>query len=245
MTVERGQPLLEVVDLHKAYRKGSALIHVLQGTSFTVNKGDMISVIGASGAGKSTLLHLLGTLDAPDQGDIRYGGASLVALQPAELADFRNRELGFVFQFHHLLPEFTALENVMMPVLIQREPRSVAATRAHASLEEVGLSHRTDHKPGELSGGEQQRVALARALVLNPPLLLADEVTGNLDDRTGEEIHRVLFELNARRGITMVVVTHNRSLADRMPRRLVLEGGEVRERTDVVLTYAEASGPQS
>ncbi len=150
-------------------------------------------------------------------------------MSPSELADFRNRQLGFVFQFHHLLPEFSALENVMMPALIRRRPKQEAEDQARAALTDVGLAHRVDHRPGELSGGEQQRVALARALVLNPPLLLADEVTGNLDERTGEEIHELLFALN-KRGVTLIVVTHNRSLADRMPRRLVLQGGLVQER---------------
>lgn len=222
--------LLEIRDLYKAYKKGDATIHVLAGADFVIAAGEMVSVIGASGAGKSTLLHLLGTLDLPDRGEITYNGVSLIGLSGAALADFRNRELGFVFQFHHLLPEFTALENVMMPALIRRLPQREAHERASHALNEVGLSHRVTHKPGELSGGEQQRVALARALVLDPPLLLADEVTGNLDERTGEEIHELLFELNRQRKVTLVVVTHNRALADRMPRRLLLEDGLVKER---------------
>ena len=222
--------LLDIRDLYKAYKKGDATIHVLHGASFSIGVGEMVSVVGASGAGKSTLLHLLGTLDLPAQGDILYKGRSLPRLSSAELADFRNKELGFVFQFHHLLPEFTALENVMMPALIRRRPRQEAQARATKVLGEVGLTHRMTHKPGELSGGEQQRVALARALVMDPPLLLADEVTGNLDEKTGEEIHELLFDLNRQRGVTLVVVTHNRSLADRMPRRLLLEDGTVKER---------------
>jgi lipoprotein-releasing system ATP-binding protein len=222
--------LLAVKDLSKAYEKGGARINVLARTSFSIAAGEMVSVIGASGAGKSTLLHLLGTLDAPDAGEIIYRGQSLAHMTSSALADFRNLELGFVFQFHHLLPEFTALENAMMPALIRRMPRADAERRAEKVLREVGLAARMSHKPGELSGGEQQRVALARALVLDPPLLLADEVTGNLDDRTGEEIHELLFNLNRDRGVTMIVVTHNRGLADRMPRRLELAGGTVRER---------------
>ncbi|HET6347157.1 MAG TPA: ABC transporter ATP-binding protein [Myxococcota bacterium] len=222
--------MLDIRDLYKAYKKGDATIHVLHGASFSIGVGEMVSVVGASGAGKSTLLHLLGTLDLPAQGDILYKGRSLPRLSSAELADFRNKELGFVFQFHHLLPEFTALENVMMPALIRRRPRQEAQARATKVLGEVGLTHRMTHKPGELSGGEQQRVALARALVMDPPLLLADEVTGNLDEKTGEEIHELLFDLNRQRGVTLVVVTHNRSLADRMPRRLLLEDGTVKER---------------
>ncbi len=222
--------LLTVRGLAKAYEKGGATIQVLAGADFTVAEGEMVSVVGASGAGKSTLLHLLGTLDAPDSGDILYRGHSLTEMEPAQLADFRNRELGFVFQFHHLLPEFSALENVMMPALIRRLPKTDAAARAKQALAGVGLAHRVSHKPGELSGGEQQRVALARALVLDPPLLLADEVTGNLDERTGEEIHELLFSLNNERKVTMIVVTHNRSLADRMPRRLELVSGTIKER---------------
>jgi lipoprotein-releasing system ATP-binding protein len=223
--------LLRVKDLSKAYEKGGKRIEVLARTSFDIAAGEMVSVIGASGAGKSTLLHLLGTLDAPDAGEIVYRGQSLAQMTAAALADFRNKELGFVFQFHHLLPEFSALENVMMPALIRRLPRAEAESRATRALADVGLSHRLTHKPGELSGGEQQRVALARALVLDPPLLLADEVTGNLDDKTGEEIHQLLFGLNRARGVTLIVVTHNRGLADRMPRRLELSGGQVRERS--------------
>jgi lipoprotein-releasing system ATP-binding protein len=222
--------LLEVRGLTKAYQKGEATIRVLCGADFSVAKGDMVSIIGASGVGKSTLLHLLGTLDEPDSGAILYEGKNLVGLSPAELADFRNKALGFVFQFHHLLPEFSALENVMMPALIRRVERAEAEAAATRSLAEVGLSHRLTHKPGELSGGEQQRVALARAMVLNPPLILADEVTGNLDERTGEEIHELLFAINRERGATLIVVTHNRALADRMPRRLELVDGTIKER---------------
>jgi lipoprotein-releasing system ATP-binding protein len=224
------QPLIEVKNLSKTYRKGEATIEVLSKACFSISRGEQVSVIGKSGAGKSTLLHMLGTLDKPDEGEIHYRGRNLTDLDSAQLADFRNTELGFVFQFHHLLPEFSALENVALPAMIRRLPRAEAETLARKALDDVGLSHRLEHKPGELSGGEQQRVALARALVLDPPLLLADEVTGNLDEKTGEEIHQLLFDLNKNRGVTLVVVTHNRSLADRMPRRLVLSGGQVRER---------------
>ena len=221
--------LISVQGVSKRYTKGSETIQVLDDVSFQIRAGEMVSVIGASGAGKSTLLHVLGTLDAPDQGDILYQGRSLVALEPAELADFRNESLGFVFQFHHLLPEFTALENVMMPGLIARRSRKETRELAENAIEAVGLEHRLGHKPGELSGGEQQRIALARALVLNPPLVLADEVTGNLDEGTGSAIHELLFRLNEERGTTMVVVTHNRSLAAQMPRQLILEGHKVRD----------------
>ena len=221
--------LISVQGVSKRYTKGSDTIQVLDDVSFQIQAGEMVSVIGASGAGKSTLLHVLGTLDAPDRGDILYQGRSLMALDPAELADFRNESLGFVFQFHHLLPEFSALENVMMPGLIARRARKETRELAENAIEAVGLEHRLGHKPGELSGGEQQRIALARALVLNPPLVLADEVTGNLDEGTGSAIHELLFRLNEERGTTMVVVTHNRSLAAQMPRQLILEGHKVRD----------------
>ncbi len=222
--------LIAVRDLHKSYEKGGAIIHVLRGASFDIQEGAMVSVVGASGTGKSTLLHLLGTLDLPDAGEVLFRGQSLMSLDTTALADFRNRTLGFVFQFHHLLAEFTALENVMMPALIRRDGRAEAEALAKAALLDVGLGHRLAHKPGELSGGEQQRVALARALVLSPVLVLADEVTGNLDERTGEEIHELLFAINRARGTTFVVVTHNRALADRMAVKLELAGGVVRER---------------
>ena len=205
------------------------MIEVLSGASFEINSGDRISIVGKSGAGKSTLLHLMGTLDQPDTGKIWYQGTDLSTLSSCELADFRNHRIGFVFQFHHLLPEFSALENVMMPALIRRLPKPQARTLALKAIEDVGLSHRLGHKPGELSGGEQQRIALARALVLDPPLLLADEVTGNLDEKTGEEIHELLVNLNRTRGITIVVVTHNKSAANKMTRQLVLEASVVKE----------------
>ena len=205
------------------------MVEVLKGASLSIANGDVVAITGASGAGKSTLLHLLGTLESPDRGQITYRGESLVGFGPAALADFRNRELGFVFQFHHLLPELSALENVMMPALIRRYPRGQAEAIAHNSPCDVGLEHRLGHKPGELSGGEQQRVALARALVLSPPLLLADEVTGNLDTGTSVEIHKLLFELNREKGITLVIVTHNPNLAAMAPRQLELRGGQIHE----------------
>ena len=222
-------PLLRATNISRAYQKGSETIQVLQNVSLEVRAGEMLSITGKSGAGKSTLLHLMGTLDQPDSGELFYKEEALGGFSSSELADFRNREIGFVFQFHHLLPEFTALENVMMPGLIRRIPKAEAEGLARKTLEEVGLAHRLKHKPGELSGGEQQRVALARALVLNPPLLLADEVTGNLDERTGSEIHELLVDLNRNRGITIVVVTHNSLLAGRMDRQLVLDTGSVKE----------------
>ncbi len=222
--------LLKAKGVYKAYQKGNSTISVLANADLEVRRGDAVSVIGASGAGKSTLLHLLGSLDAPDKGDIYYRDVLLSSMTSAAQADFRNKELGFVFQFHHLLGEFSALENVMMPALIARKPRAEAIDLAERALESVALSHRKTHIPGELSGGEQQRVALARALVLDPPLVLADEVTGNLDAVTGEEIHDLLLKINEERGVTLVVVTHNKSLADRMPRRLILREGLLEER---------------
>ena len=222
--------LLQVHDLCKTYRKDDVSIAVLQGANVSIKRGEMVSIIGASGAGKSTLLHLLGTLDTPDSGRIVFDGGDLLTLSVSGLADFRNRALGFVFQFHHLLSEFTALENVMMPALIRRLSKQVSTQKAQRALEDVGLAARMLHKPGELSGGEQQRVALARALVLEPQLVLADEVTGNLDEATGEEMFKLLQTINMNRHITFVVVTHNRSLADRMPRRLLLEKGLLKDR---------------
>lgn len=221
--------LLELVDAHKSFHRSGHEVHVLTGAHTAVHKGDMVSIVGASGAGKSTLLHIMGTLDVPDSGQVLFEGEDLCALGEADLAEFRAQSLGFVFQFHHLLPDFDALENVMMPAWIRRLPTPVARRRAQAVLEEVGLSHRMGHRPGELSGGEQQRVALARALVMDPVLLLADEVTGNLDASTADGIHRLLFDLNQRRHITLVVVTHNSAFAASMPRRLTLEGGQLKE----------------
>lgn len=217
---------LKVTGMCKEYPHGGRTVSVLRDVNLTLDAGDMVAIVGASGVGKSTLLHVLGTLDLPTAGSIRFNGEELTLMGPTRLAEFRNREIGFVFQFHHLLPEFTALENVMMPVLIQRVPRPEAAERARATLARVGLDHRLTHRPSELSGGEQQRVALARALVLEPSLLLADEPTGNLDKRTGEEIHRLFLDLNRERGSTLLVVTHNPELAGMMPRCLkMLDGG--------------------
>jgi lipoprotein-releasing system ATP-binding protein len=189
----------------------------------------MVAVEGPSGAGKSTLLHILGALDRPSSGSLRIDGQDILCLGPDELAAFRNQVIGFVFQFHHLLPEFTALENTMMPALIQRTPRAKARQVAEEMLEQVGLKARMEHRPVELSGGEQQRVALARALILKPRLLLADEPTGNLDEETGEGIHDLLFDLNKQLGMTTLVVTHNPRLAARLDRRLGLRDGRVAE----------------
>src|SRR5215468_3083664 len=219
--------LIEAREVHKSYWLGEKEIHVLRGASFSLKAGEMASLVGPSGVGKSTFLHVIGTLDPPTAGEVLFDGKSAFAMSEEEIAGFRNSSIGFVFQFHYLLPEFTALENAAMPGLIHRLPREQAEGRAKEMLEVVGLGHRLDHKPGELSGGEQQRVALARALVLKPRLLLADEPTGNLDEATGEGIHQLLVELNQRLGIAAIVVTHNPRLAERMPRRLRLSEGLV------------------
>jgi len=223
--------MVQVFDLHKSYWLAGRPIEVLRGVAFSVAEREMVAILGPSGAGKSTLLHLLGTLDAPSSGRIEIAGQDVGRFTPDQLASFRNSTIGFVFQFHHLLPEFTALENTMMPALVQRQPRSRVRSMAAEILERVGLAHRFHHRPVELSGGEQQRVALARALLLRPPLLLADEPTGNLDEETAEGIHQLLFELNRQLGMTTVVVTHNRSLAARMNRMFVLQDGRVEDGT--------------
>jgi len=204
---------------------GGQALPVLWDIDLSLEPGDMVAVVGASGVGKSTFLQILGTLDLPTSGSIQFDGEELTTMSAARLADFRNRKIGFVFQFHHLLPEFTALENVMMPALIQRISPNVARRRATDILGRVGLSRRLTHRPGELSGGEQQRVALARAMVLEPALLLADEPTGNLDRSTGQAIHELFLELNREHGSTLLVVTHNPELAALMPRRLRMQDG--------------------
>jgi len=218
---------VEVREVFKSYYLHGKRIDVLRGVSLDLEQGELVSLIGASGAGKSTFLHVIGTLDAPAAGTLRVAGESIFQMNDAEVAAFRNRTIGFVFQSHYLLPEFTALENVAMPALLQRGDRQEALRKARVLLDRVGLGARVEHRPGELSGGEAQRVALARALVLEPRLLLADEPTGNLDPATGEGIHQLLREVNRDLGITMVVVTHNEQLAQAMPRRLRLSQGRV------------------
>jgi len=218
---------LEIRNLFKSYFLHGKRIDVLRGVSLELAAGELVSLVGASGSGKSTFLHVIGLLDAPAAGEIRFNGRDLFEMSDPAVADFRNRTIGFVFQSHYLLPEFTALENVAMPALIQRWERGPAVRRARELLLRVGLEKRIDHRPGELSGGEAQRVALARALVLKPALLLADEPTGNLDPVTGEGIHQLLREVNRELGITAIVVTHNEALAESMPRRLRLLDGQV------------------
>ena len=224
-----GDTLVQVADLHRVFFHQDKQLHVLRGVDLTVRRGEMIAVVGESGVGKSTLLQILGTLDQPTSGTVRFGDVDVFRLTEAEIAAFRNRTIGFVFQFHHLLPEFTALENVVMPALIARLGRNEALERGERLLHDVGLVERMTHRPGELSGGEQQRVALARALVMDPRLVLADEPTGNLDERTSEEIHDLFVALNEKTHVTFMVVTHNRRLAARMGRTVLLEGGVVRE----------------
>jgi len=187
----------------------------------------MISIVGASGAGKSTLLHILGALDRPTSGEVFFENESLFQKRDTELSLFRNKKVGFIFQFHHLLPEFNAVENVMMPALISGMNKNMARGLAEKKLEEVGLSHRLRHKPGELSGGEQQRVAISRALMLHPKLLLADELTGNLDTKTGEQIQELLLGLNQTYRMTVIVVTHNEALAQRLPKRFQMVDGNL------------------
>jgi lipoprotein-releasing system ATP-binding protein len=225
----RGGAHVVVRRLTKTFLHGGRTIDVLRGLDFELRPGEMASVVGASGVGKSTLLQVLGTLDAPTEGTISFDGVDVTSMTQARLAEFRNREIGFVFQFHHLLPEFTALENAMMPGLILRLPRRDAAARAEVMLARLGLAQRLSHRPGELSGGEQQRVALARALLLRPRLLLADEPTGNLDTKTGRDMHELFFELNRELGMTILIVTHNDELATRTPRRLRMADGLIVE----------------
>lgn len=221
--------LLEVRDLYKSYGTGSAKVEVLKGIDLTVGAGDTIALVGPSGAGKSTLLHVMGTIDRPTAGSVLFDGQDIFALSDQPLAAFRNRSIGFVFQFHHLLPEFSALENVMMPLLIGGVKRSQAEEKAQGLLEKVGLSHRVSHRPGELSGGEQQRVAIARALVRSPRLLLADEPTGNLDMKTSEEVHSLLYSIQRSTGISLVIVTHNEQLAAGMGRTIRCVDGRIVE----------------
>ena len=232
------QSLIETKDLTKSFATDAGELKVLKGIDLLIKEGEMVGIVGASGVGKSTLLHILGALDSPTSGSVFYSGIEIFSLDPNALASFRNKAIGFVFQFHHLLPEFTALENVMMPGLVGmgsgiQLSRGLTYTeiedRAERLLNEMGLSERKKHRPGELSGGEQQRVAVARALMLDPKVVLADEPTGNLDAQTGEELFHILIKLNEAKGITFVIVTHNESLSNRCHRILKMADGEVFE----------------
>ena len=218
-------PLVTVQNVTKTFEHEGRSLEVLKGIDLEIGSGEMVTIVGPSGAGQSTLLHLIGTLDLPTEGRILYGGRDVTRLGSSDLAEFRNRSIGFVFQFHHLLPEFTALENVMMPGLIQGGRR--LEDRARELLSEVGLSERLTHRPGELSGGEQQRVALARALLMEPKLVLADEPTGNLDSQTSNSVQSLIFDLNRRHGITFLIVTHSRDFAAMMPRQVSMKDGRI------------------
>ncbi len=206
---------------------GPVSLHVLEGIDLDIRRGEVLAIVGASGVGKSTFLHILGALDRPTSGRVLYGNLDVFALDANQTARFRNEHVGFVFQFHHLLPEFSALENVMIPALIRRVDRKEAGERASQILSDVGLGSRLHHRPGELSGGEQQRVAVARALMLGPDVVLADEPTGNLDTHTGEAVHDLILSINRQKGITFVIVTHNDKLAVRADRVLRMTEGRL------------------
>jgi lipoprotein-releasing system ATP-binding protein len=221
--------ILDVSDLKKSYTNGSKLVEVLRGVNLKVRHGETVSVSGPSGVGKSTLLHILGLLDRPSDGKLSFDGVDIDTLNDSQRSSLRNKRIGFVFQFFQLLSEFTALENVIMPGMIAGERRSKLKARAEGLLEEVGLGARINHRPGELSGGEQQRTAIARALIMEPDIILADEPTGNLDPETGQEIEDLLLKLNESRQTSLIVVTHKESLADAMKRRVGFVGGQLQE----------------
>lgn len=225
------RPFLEARGLFKGYPSGGLYLPVLQGTDLDLAEGEMIAIVGASGVGKSTLLHVLGTLDVPERGDLRMGEEDVFALTEPERTRLRNSAIGFIFQFHHLMPEFTAIENVMMPLLIARTPTHEARLRARKLLETLGLSEREHHRPAQLSGGEQQRVAVARALVRDPRLVLADEPTGNLDRHNSDELIELLRRFHRERRLTSILVTHNEKIAEVCDRILNMEEGRLREAT--------------
>ncbi len=220
--------LLSVTGLHKSFVEGGEEIHILRGLDLELEEGERLAIVGESGVGKSTLLHILGTLDRPTRGEILYRGKEIPRDDETALSHFRNREIGFVFQFHYLLPDFSALENVMFPALIQGVEAEQARVDAGKLLEMVGLKERMSHRPGKLSGGEQQRVAVARSVVLEPKLILADEPTGSLDMRMGEEVQELLFHLNREKRIALIVATHNRKFAEKIGRQVRLADGLLR-----------------
>ncbi len=219
--------MITIRNLYKSFPMGGQTLTVLKGVTLQIQRGELIAVVGASGAGKSTLLHIIGALDRPTKGTVNFDGQDMFQLSEGAQAEFRNRRIGFVFQFHHLLPEFTALENTCMPALIQRRQRADIEPEAVTLLEEVGLGSRLHHKPGELSGGEQQRVAVARALLQKPDLVLADEPTGNLDSHTGDALFAMMQRLNKTRGTTFVIVTHNDKLSAHADRIIRMQDGQI------------------
>ncbi len=221
--------LLTAQNIVKHYKEGPAPVQVLTGTDFQMNPGELVGIFGASGSGKSTLLHILGGLDYADQGDVHFEGQNLENMSEASLANFRNKSIGFVFQFYYLLPEFSALENVMLPCLIANHSYNSAQEKAGQALKEFDMDHRFKHRPNELSGGEKQRVALARALVMNPKLILADEPTGNLDRETGQKVLDYLLRLNKEKGMSMIIVSHNAELLKQVPRTMMLQDGKLHD----------------
>lgn len=227
------EDILTCRQVSKTYHDGESDTAVLNGVSFSVKAGEQVAIVGSSGSGKSTLLHILGGLDTPSEGKVQFMGKELFSLNAQALAALRNQHMGFIYQFHHLLPEFSALENVCMPLLIGGAKPAEAQSRAADMLEQVGLSHRLEHKPAALSGGERQRVAIARALVTKPSLVLADEPTGNLDNRTGEQVYALLKQLSEDMGTSFVVVTHDHALAQKMDRILTIQDGVLSEQSKV------------
>jgi lipoprotein-releasing system ATP-binding protein len=221
------ETLIRIADLHKSYYDGESELPVLQGINLEIHMSELLAIVGASGVGKSTLLHIIGTLDRPTAGSVLYDEQDVFTLSDTELARFRNKEIGFVFQFHHLLPEFTALENVAMGALIASSNNKTVYKEAESLLDYVGLSERLSHYPGQLSGGERQRVAIARSLINQPKIVLADEPTGNLDRRTSEAVLELLWDLNAKSGQTFVIVTHNQELSQQVDRVIQLADGKV------------------
>ncbi len=226
--------MIKVVDLTKSFPMNGRELVVLRGLNLEIGRGEFIAIVGASGAGKSTLMHILGTLEKPTQGTVYFDGRDVFRMSEQEQAEFRNRRIGFVFQFHHLLPEFTAFENACLPAIIQGRPAADIQAEATTLLTEVGLAERLHHKPGELSGGEQQRVAVARALMQRPELVLADEPTGNLDTHTGDEVFSLMRHLNRSRGTTFIIVTHNPKLSAQADRILHMEDGQIIQNSALV-----------